>query len=480
MPQRRGGEACASGPGGFGRAQVGLVIRRGSPQLPTLSLAGAGSTLRTRRQKVEKTQLQLRFNGTEVEKLPSGFIAGWGPDDLYYPPWMEGRDSHAQWLRRFYPNSRASWVSRSPLSSGTSARNGAPLRLTKCQRSRGREVVKSVEYVDVPDNTRESTMQGGNGPQDPLRTVIVNFKALQFEDGSDGDVWRGLASTRTLFAAPGAGYNPLTVDEEVVTALRKTDAEIKGRLRLLGFLNPNDQLFFKAGNRAVSIADYSLKFEPIKDSDSLQERVERQRWGRFGSKIFHVVRKLRAIDEEDPTARAIVFVQWKTLRRKVAEALTEFKVPYERYDTSSESMVLNSFWQRDDVLTSFQNAPPDSCEGPKVLLLSLQDAASGTNLTRANHVLLVHPMLASTHRLSVAYELQALGRCLRLGQRRRVCLWRFVTLGTVEEDLSYRHQQELWQSRPELIQARAEARVARSFHEDCEAEEDLDFDDLFW
>ena len=32
----------------------------------------------------------------------------------------------------------------------------------------------------------------------------------------------------------------------------------------------------------------------------------------------------------------------------------------ERYDTSSESMVLNSFWQRDDVLTSFQNAPPDS------------------------------------------------------------------------------------------------------------------------
>eukprot|EP00438_Fugacium_kawagutii_P033398 Skav210067 [mRNA] locus=scaffold485:138462:148322:+ [translate_table: standard] len=48
------------------------------------------------------------------------------------------------------------------------------------------------------------------------------------------------------------------------------------------------------------------------------------------------------------------------------------------------------------------------CEGPKVLLLSLQDAASGTNLTRAqlghwsfmNHVLLVHPMLASSHRLS--------------------------------------------------------------------------------
>ena len=30
---------------------------------------------------------------------------------------------------------------------------------------------------------------------------------------------QGLASTRTLFAAPGAGYNPLTVDEEVAGTL---------------------------------------------------------------------------------------------------------------------------------------------------------------------------------------------------------------------------------------------------------------------
>ncbi|CAL1165231.1 unnamed protein product [Cladocopium goreaui] len=110
----------------------------------------------------------------------------------------------------------------------------------------GRDVVKGVEYVDVPDNTRESAMQGGNGAEDPLRTVVVNFKgavqkifitALQFETAADGDVWRGLASTRTLFAAPGAGYNPLTVDEEVVTALKRSAGSVTGRLRLLGFLH---------------------------------------------------------------------------------------------------------------------------------------------------------------------------------------------------------------------------------------------------
>ena len=53
-------------------------------------------------------------------------------------------------------------------------------------------------------------------------------------------------------------------------------------------------------------------------------------------------------------------------------------------------------------------------------------------------MLFVHPMFASSQRLAVAYETQALGRCLRVGQTKPVYLWRFVTLGTVEEELSYR------------------------------------------
>ena len=117
-------------------------------------------------------------------------------------------------------------------------------------------------------------------------------------------------------------------------------------------------------------------------------------------------------------------MQWASLRRKLAAAFAEFQVPYvcleatsesrrglktiaslrrkERFDASNNP-VLHSFWERDDapgsvcvilplrkglrsaeVVTSFQGAPLESTEGPKVLLLSLQDAASGTNLTRAS------------------------------------------------------------------------------------------------
>lgn len=41
-----------------------------------------------------------------------------------------------------------------------------------------------------------------------------------------------------------------------------------------------------------------------------------------------------------------------------------------------------------------------------MLLLSLEESASGTNLTAANHVLIVHPMEAQTKEEAVAFEMQ--------------------------------------------------------------------------
>lgn len=141
-----------------------------------------------------------------------------------------------------------------------------------------------------------------------------------------------------------------------------------------------------------------------------------------------MIRKINDILRADPTSRVIVFVQWKSLRRKVAAAFAEFGVAF--YDLSG------TVWERGDILQDFQGAPDNDVSGPKVLLLSLGDSASGTNLTRANHIVLIHPMSAATSELAVSYEMQAIGRCMRFGQTRPVHLWRFVTLQTIEEDIS--------------------------------------------
>jgi len=157
--------------------------------------------------------------------------------------------------------------------------------------------------------------------------------------------------------------------------------------------------------------------------------------GRFGSKIARLLRLLTDIAEREPDARAILFVQWEDLKRKVAGALSEFGVEH--------AVLHGSVWARQKTIERFQNGLAG--EGPRVLLLSLQDSASGTNLTAASHVILFHPMISSSRQASVGCEMQAVGRALRAGQTRPVRIWRFVVAGTAEQRITEEHQQELWE-----------------------------------
>ena len=49
-------------------------------------------------------------------------------------------------------------------------------------------------------------------------------------------------------------------------------------------------------------------------------------------------------------------------------------------------------------------------------------------------------MRADSEEKARSFELQAIGRCRRYGQRRTVHVWRFCTLDTLEEDLVLRRQ----------------------------------------
>merc|ERR1712157_13939 len=92
-------------------------------------------------------------------------------------------------------------------------------------------------------------------------------------------------------------------------------------------------------------------------------------------------------------------------------------------------------------LTNFQYDE----SSPKILILSLEESASGTNLTASNHVIIVHPMEAATREEAVAFEMQAVGRVRRPGQQRKIFIWRFVTIGTIEQMITEDHQRELWE-----------------------------------
>merc|ERR1712039_457263 len=158
------------------------------------------------------------------------------------------------------------------------------------------------------------------------------------------------------------------------------------------------------------------------------------RFSKYGTKLEALANKLLQLRKDDPTAKVILFVQFDDLKRKVADVLAEFGIKGATLQggASQRGNVIRD-WQHNDSSATF------------VLLLSLAQSASGTNLTAASHVVFLHPMLAPTAERAVSNELQAIGRARRHGQLREVVhVWRFVTEDTVEQTITERHQADLW------------------------------------
>ena len=69
----------------------------------------------------------------------------------------------------------------------------------------------------------------------------------------------------------------------------------------------------------------------------------------------------------------------------------------------------------------------------KVLLLKMNDEdASGANLTVANHVVFVHPLLEATRARYEACRTQAIGRVRRYGQLKTVRVYDFLAEDTID------------------------------------------------
>ena len=73
-------------------------------------------------------------------------------------------------------------------------------------------------------------------------------------------------------------------------------------------------------------------------------------------------------------------------------------------------------------------------ENIRVIMLSSESSASGTNLTKANKVIIVDPV-CGTYEYRKNMEGQAIGRAHRMGQTRQVEILRFIITDTIEEEI---------------------------------------------
>lgn len=161
--------------------------------------------------------------------------------------------------------------------------------------------------------------------------------------------------------------------------------------------------------------------------------------GSYSSKVEAVVKRVMFITRAKSEDKVIVFSSWPELLDVIGHALKANGVSYAHGKGQGVELqkALHKFRGRaHDVIdpgsdeegadSEREEALPQICS---VLLLSMKQGGKGLTLNEANHVILCEPGL------DPAAEMQAIGRVDRIGQLRETFVHRFVTVGSVEEQV---------------------------------------------
>ncbi|KAJ3366363.1 hypothetical protein GGF31_008091 [Allomyces arbusculus] len=146
--------------------------------------------------------------------------------------------------------------------------------------------------------------------------------------------------------------------------------------------------------------------------------------GKYGTKLAALTQYIQRVTGADPTAKLLLFCQFKRLSTLLRHALVDLGIP-------AVSMAGGTVTTKRNALDKFRTNA-----NVKVLLMSADESVSGLRVTEASHVVLVHPFVGVAESVARAMEMQGIARVVRAGQTREVTVARFVARGTVEEEVT--------------------------------------------
>ncbi len=167
-----------------------------------------------------------------------------------------------------------------------------------------------------------------------------------------------------------------------------------------------------------------------KEKKSNNENPLVQKYGAKLGKIISMIRSLVAIEE----TRIIVFSQWDRMLTLIGTSLSESGI--------ENSFVKGNVWARNSAINKFKLGTNKEGKDNKVIMLSLKNSASGTNLTEATHIFFVEPINAPKMECK-SIEGQAIGRACRLGQKNKINVIRVLTKNTIEEEIFNKSYEEV-------------------------------------
>jgi SNF2 family DNA or RNA helicase len=161
-----------------------------------------------------------------------------------------------------------------------------------------------------------------------------------------------------------------------------------------------------------------------KSNLSTEEILKIKEWrnqciNKYGSKMTYLIEYLQEILVNDEN-RVIIFSQYDAMLKLISKTLDEYKI--------KNVFCKGNVNQVSKRITNFKTD-----KSIRVIMLSSDKCNSGSNLTEANHIILVD-VLNANKSTSKDIECQAIGRAVRLGQKKPVTVTRLITTDTIEEE----------------------------------------------
>ncbi len=163
---------------------------------------------------------------------------------------------------------------------------------------------------------------------------------------------------------------------------------------------------------------YVLSYEKKKKKEEMtkEQKTKAQLINEYGTKLANIITYIKESNQH-----TIVFSQWDDLLRRIGHILKLNDIP--------NVFCKGNCYQRDKAIREFNED-----DKIKVIMLSSDSSAAGTNLTKATQVILIDPIYGN-YQYRKDQERQAIGRAHRLGQKSNIKVIRFIIKESVEEEI---------------------------------------------
>ncbi len=156
-----------------------------------------------------------------------------------------------------------------------------------------------------------------------------------------------------------------------------------------------------------------LKLRQICDSPELLNEKEF-----YGTESIKIKELIRNIQDKTAYHKILIFSQFVSMLQIIKRELLAHKITFEYLDGQCSQI------ERENSVKNFQT--DNNC---RVFLISLKAGGMGLNLTAADYVFIVDPWW------NPAVENQAIDRCYRIGQDKKVFAYRMICKDTLEEKI---------------------------------------------